>query len=113
MFKKILALCLTVLMLSTLCVTFASCGDKKGEFKLGVILLHDEKSTYDLNFINGVNAAAEALGKSLGDDFRELVHQSYIEHSTFPVSNRFSISRNALKYSTSISKGQSFDKILK
>ena len=62
MFKKILALCLTVLMLSTLCVTFASCGDKKGEFKLGVILLHDEKSTYDLNFINGVNAAAEALG---------------------------------------------------
>ncbi len=34
--------------------------------KFGVILLHDENSTYDLNFINGVKAAQEALG--LSDD---------------------------------------------
>ena len=34
----------------------------KEDLKLGVILLHDEDSTYDLNFINGVNAAKEALG---------------------------------------------------
>ncbi|MBE5786149.1 MAG: BMP family ABC transporter substrate-binding protein [Clostridiales bacterium] len=32
--------------------------------KLGVILLHDEDSTYDLNFINGVLEAAETLGLS-------------------------------------------------
>ncbi len=30
--------------------------------KLGVILLHDENSTYDLNFINGVEEAKKALG---------------------------------------------------
>ena len=34
--------------------------------KLGVILLHDEDSTYDLNFINGVKEAAANLG--LTDD---------------------------------------------
>ncbi len=34
--------------------------------KLGVILLHDENSTYDLNFINGVKDAQKALG--LKDD---------------------------------------------
>ncbi|MBR3816978.1 MAG: BMP family ABC transporter substrate-binding protein [Clostridia bacterium] len=32
------------------------------DFKIGFICLHDEKSTYDLNFINGANAAIEALG---------------------------------------------------
>ncbi len=30
--------------------------------KFGVILLHDENSTYDLNFINGVKEAQKALG---------------------------------------------------
>ncbi len=40
--------------------------DVKSDFKLGVILLHDENSTYDLNFINGVLAVKEALG--LTDD---------------------------------------------
>ena len=32
------------------------------DVKLGVILLHDEDSTYDLNFINGVVEAVAALG---------------------------------------------------
>ncbi|MBO4988714.1 MAG: BMP family ABC transporter substrate-binding protein, partial [Clostridia bacterium] len=32
------------------------------EFKIGVILLHDEDSTYDLNFINSVKAAVKELG---------------------------------------------------
>ena len=32
------------------------------DFKLGVICLHDENSTYDLNFINAVVAVKEALG---------------------------------------------------
>ena len=62
MFKKILSVCLAVLMVAALCVTMASCGDTKDDFKLGVILLHDEASTYDLNFIEAVNRAVEQLG---------------------------------------------------
>ncbi|MBQ8849987.1 MAG: BMP family ABC transporter substrate-binding protein [Clostridia bacterium] len=60
--KKILALTLAVLMLASVAVVFSSCGDAGDDFKLGVILLHDEKSTYDLNFIEAVERAAEALG---------------------------------------------------
>ena len=36
--------------------------DIKADFKFGVICLHDENSTYDNNFLNGVKAAKEALG---------------------------------------------------
>lgn len=32
------------------------------DIKVGFIFLHDENSTYDLNFINGAKAACEALG---------------------------------------------------
>ena len=62
MFKKILSLALAVLMLAAVCATFGSCGKGKDDFKLGVILLHDEASTYDLNFIEAVNRAKESLG---------------------------------------------------
>ena len=62
MFKKALALFVALLMVATLSVSLASCGDKDDEFKLGVILLHNEASTYDLNFIEAVNRAAEELG---------------------------------------------------
>ena len=58
--KKIAAL-LLALVLCLGCVSAFADG-----VKLGVILLHDEFSTYDLNFINGVNEAKEALG--LSDD---------------------------------------------
>ena len=34
----------------------------KEGFKIGFICLHDENSTYDLNFLNGANAVIEALG---------------------------------------------------
>ena len=68
MFKKILSLCLAVIMIATLGVSMISCGNTNagadGDFKLGVILLHDEASTYDLNFIEAVNRAAEQLGLS-------------------------------------------------
>ena len=69
MFKKILSLVLAVAMLATLCAVFASCdfgngGEEEDEFKLGVILLHDEFSTYDLNFMNGIEEARIALGLS-------------------------------------------------
>ena len=32
------------------------------DFKVGFIMLHDENSTYDLNFINGAKKACEELG---------------------------------------------------
>ena len=34
------------------------------DFKIGMICLHDESSTYDLNFINAAKAAVKALGMS-------------------------------------------------
>ena len=63
--KKILALLLAVLML----VSFAGCsseGSANDEIKVGFICLHDEKSTYDLNFLNGVEEVKKQLG--LTDD---------------------------------------------
>ena len=85
MFKKVLSLILAAIMVFALAVTFASCGestdDVKGmsesplaipelvadfevpeNFKIGFICLHDESSTYDLNFINAVLRYQEALG---------------------------------------------------
>ena len=35
---------------------------EKDKFKIGLICLHDENSTYDLNFINAAKAACEKLG---------------------------------------------------
>ena len=42
MFKKVLSLCLAVLMVAALGVSMVSCGKDKSDFKLGVICLHDE-----------------------------------------------------------------------
>ena len=57
--KKIIALVLALV----LCLAAASSlATEKGDIKIGVILLHDEDSTYDLNFINGVKDAAANLG---------------------------------------------------
>ena len=65
MFKKILALCLVVIMIAAVGVSMVSCGGAADDdFKLGVILLHDEASTYDLNFIEAVERAAAQLGLS-------------------------------------------------
>jgi len=58
--NKFLALVLTL----ALCLSSFACtavAEVEG-VKLGVILLHDEDSTYDLNFINGVIEAVAALG---------------------------------------------------
>ncbi len=81
MFKKILVALLTAVMV---CGLLASCGGVttqnnamtadllprnevekftvKDDFKIGVICLHDENSTYDLNFINGINSVKKTLG---------------------------------------------------
>ena len=53
--KKFVALLLVLMMSLSVCVFTASA--EVADVKLGVILLHDENSTYDLNFINGVNDA--------------------------------------------------------
>ena len=62
MFKKLLAMSLVVVMALSLCVAMTSCDKTDDDFKLGVILLHDEASTYDLNFIEAVERAAAELG---------------------------------------------------
>ena len=66
MLKKVLSMVLAFAMLAVACVLFASCGNKTSDFKIGVICLHDETSTYDLNFINAIEGAQKALG--LSDD---------------------------------------------
>ena len=77
MFKKILSVCLVVLMIAGLCVSFTACGNKKSNFKLGVILLHDEASTYDNNFIEAVERAKDQLG--LKDD--QVIYKKNIPES--------------------------------
>lgn len=58
--KKILAMILAVLMMFSL---VACGGENKGddEFKIGFIMLHDENSTYDLNFINAAKEVQKKL----------------------------------------------------
>lgn len=80
--KKVLSL---LMVIALVVLALASCGQKvdpidetsladsllpqqaistftvPANFKIGVILLHDEDSTYDLNFINGIKRVAEAL----------------------------------------------------
>ena len=61
--KKIIALLLALVMVLSL----AACGGNAGKnnaknFKAGFIFLHDENSTYDLNFLNAAKEACEALG---------------------------------------------------
>ena len=61
--KKIVALMLAVIMVAS-CMMLTGCGDAKvdADFKVGFIFLHDENSTYDKNFMDAANAAAEELG---------------------------------------------------
>ena len=58
--KKFAAL----LMVLVLCLCSLPAMADVADVKLGVILLHSEDSTYDLNFINGVYEAMENLGLS-------------------------------------------------
>ncbi len=60
--KKLVALVLSLVLCLSLFAVNANA--ELADVKLGVILLHDENSTYDLNFINGVNDAVAALGLS-------------------------------------------------
>lgn len=61
--KKLLAVILALAMTITMAMTAtAEAAVDYSGVKLGVILLHDENSTYDLNFLNGVKEAAANLG---------------------------------------------------
>ena len=75
--KKILSILLVLATVLSLCLTLASCssdGDKSSDpssensenkettVKVGFIFLHDENSTYDLNFLNAAKAACEEAG---------------------------------------------------
>ena len=60
--KKLLAVLLSLAMMAALAVSASAEAPNFGGVKLGVILLHDENSTYDLNFLNGVKEAAANLG---------------------------------------------------
>jgi len=60
--KKLIALCLVLV----LCFAGMTIAAAEEDFMMGLICLHDEDSTYDLNFINGAKEAAAKLG--LDDD---------------------------------------------
>ena len=84
--KKLISLIISVAMLAMIILTAASCSSNTetvtalkdsllprqsvgtftvpSDFKIGVILLHDEDSTYDLNFINGIKTVQAAFGMS-------------------------------------------------
>ena len=87
--KKILALLVVLVMTFAMCIAFTGCDEEQTEllgmsdapiaavdvvvdyeipedFKIGFICLHDENSTYDLNFLKAVDAIQEAAG--LSDD---------------------------------------------
>ena len=71
--KKIISLIIVVMMLASVALISASCGNKtsdgftavaKKDLKVGIITLHDTSSTYDKNFIDAIYRAAANLGLS-------------------------------------------------
>ena len=62
----LLVLAMVVMTALTGCGSKSSEGEKEdaGSMKVGFICLHDENSTYDLNFINGAREACKNLGIS-------------------------------------------------
>lgn len=80
--KKLLTLMLTVILAVAACLGLTACGDDEStartydvhdnfamfaeyvpeDFKIGFIFLHDEKSTYDLNFLSAAKEAVAAMG---------------------------------------------------
>ncbi|MBO5521922.1 MAG: BMP family ABC transporter substrate-binding protein [Eubacterium sp.] len=65
--KKLAALALAGTMVLSMAAMAAPVAAEEADLsgvKVGFIFLHDENSTYDLNFINGAKEAAENLGLS-------------------------------------------------
>ena len=64
--KKVIALLLSLVMVASLAECGGSdAGAKKSGLKAGFIFLHDENSTYDLNFINAAKEACQAVGAEI------------------------------------------------
>ena len=61
-FLSVLLVCVLMLGLVGCADGAAAGGAKGGDFKVGFIFLHDENSTYDLNFINAAKESCELLG---------------------------------------------------
>ena len=60
--KKVLSLVLAVVMMMSLMAISAAAEADTSKVKVGFIFLHDENSTYDLNFLNAAKEACEKLG---------------------------------------------------
>lgn len=63
--NKFLILCLALVLVCTSLLSDCASKEEKSEtnsMKAGFICLHDENSTYDLNFINAAKAACDELG---------------------------------------------------
>ncbi len=60
--KKVLAIILCIALLAALGVSLVACNNN--DFKVGFICLHDENSTYDKNFLDGVEEVKAKLGLS-------------------------------------------------
>ena len=98
MFKKALSLIFVAVMICSLALSFTACSEDAvadmteaplaaveltkdfeipADFKIGIICLHDEASTYDLNFINGVEKIKTLLG--LTDD--QVIYKKNVDES--------------------------------
>jgi putative aminopeptidase FrvX len=60
--KKLVALFLALAMVFCMAACAGDNTEKTPKFKAGFIFLHDENSTYDLNFLNAAKEACEACG---------------------------------------------------
>ena len=58
--KKLLAILLTLVLCMSMTAMVASADEAK-TVKVGFIFLHDENSTYDLNFLNAAKEACDNL----------------------------------------------------
>lgn len=63
--KKLLTILLVVALSLTLCCGLVACKKDNSEFKVGLICLHGESSTYDKNFIDAFKAGCKAKGVKL------------------------------------------------
>ena len=100
--KKLLALVLSLATAFACCSTLVSCSEKSEKIKVGLIALHDDKSTYDANFINAFKAACaakdvtpvietnidekaicETTAKNLADEGCKLVFADSFGHESF------------------------------
>lgn len=67
--KKFVSLLLALAMVFTLTACGGAASSDGGNVKIGLICLHDENSTYDLNFINGFKDACKNCGLEEGSGY--------------------------------------------